>query len=137
MLAVAVWASLADTPAYAAEVALAERVAGRAAADVLRATFPFGEVARLGKLCAHAGVPAAHIELRRGRGRFPSIRVMVEADVRGWLPLMGVVFGEDLIGEILRQAQSALQPFVARDAGGVTFASPALLATATKSPSSA
>jgi hypothetical protein len=62
---------------------------------------------------------------------------MVEADVRGWLPLMGVVLGEDLIEAIPPQAESALQPFVARDAGGARFASPTLLATATKrSPSS-
>lgn len=42
------------------------------------------------------------------------------------------VLGEDLIAEILRQAEGAMQPFVTRDRNGMTFASPALLATATK-----
>jgi SAM-dependent methyltransferase len=131
-LALAVWASLADTPAYAAEVALVDRLADGAAADALRAPFELGEATRLSELCARAGLPAAQIEFRQGRGCFPNIRIMVEADLRGWLPLMGIVLGEDLIEEILRQAEPALQRFVTLDAGGVTFASPALLVTATK-----
>ena len=134
-LAVAVWASLADTPAYAAEVALVDRLAGAAAAAPLRAPFALGEGRRLAELCAAAGIRGAHVGLEQGRGCFPNIRIMLEADLRGWLPLMGVVLGEDLIAEILRQAEGALQTFVTRDRGGVTFASPALLATATK-PSS-
>jgi SAM-dependent methyltransferase len=130
-LAVAVWASLADTPAYAAEVALVDRLAGSAAADALRAPFDLGDPTRLAELCATAGIPVVHIGFRQGRGCFPSIRIMVEADLRGWFPLMGIVLREDLIAEILRHAEVELQPFVTHEAGGVAFASPALLATAT------
>ncbi len=131
-LAVAVWASLADTPAYAAEVALLERLAGTAAADALRAPFALGEAKRLAELCRAAGIPDAEIGLRQGRGRFPNIRAMVEVDLRGWLPLVGVPLGEDLIAEILRQAEDELRPFVDTAGAGVTFASPALLVTARK-----
>ena len=131
-LAVAVWASLADTPAYAVEVDLVERLAGTAAADVLRAPFALGETKRLAELCHAAGLTGARVGLRHGRGRFPSIRSIVEVDVRDWLPLMGVVLEEDLIMRILEQAEAALRPFVTDDAGGVGFASPAVLATAVR-----
>lgn len=132
-LAVAVWASLADTPAYAAEVELVDRLVGGAAADVLRAPFGLGEPERLARLCRAAGIDGATITLEQGRGRFPNVRSMVEVDVRGWLPLMGVVLEEGQIREILQQAEPALKPFVVDDGGGVTFSSPALLATAVKS----
>ena len=46
-MAVAVWASLEDTPAYAAEVELVERMAGPAAANVLRSPFVLGDRAVL------------------------------------------------------------------------------------------
>jgi SAM-dependent methyltransferase len=131
-LAVAVWASLADTPAYAAEVTLVERLAGAAAADALRAPFVLGEEGRLAELCVAAGITGATVELQRGQGVFPSIRNMLEADLRGWLPLLGIVLEENLIEEIVRQAEVVLRPFVTDDGTSVSFASPALLATAAK-----
>ena len=130
-LAVAVWASLSDTPAYATEVTLVERIAGSVAAESLRAPFALGDPARLAELCAEAGVAGAGIAFREGEGRFPSIRTMLEADLRGWLPLMGVVLEEDLIAEILRQAEDELRSYLTPD-GAVAFASPALLVTAAK-----
>ena len=91
-----------------------------------------GESERLTELCLAAGITRATVIRQQGRGRFPSIRSMVEVDLRGWLPLPGVVLEEGLIAEILRQAEVALRPFVVDDGGGVAFASPALLATAVK-----
>lgn len=132
-LAVAVWASLADTPAYAAEVALVEPLGGAAAADALRSPFWLGDTTRLANLCAAAGITGAQVALEQGPGRFSSIRTMVEADVRGWLPLVGIVLADDVIEEILRRAEVALAPFVTRESSGVSFASPAVLATAVKS----
>lgn len=135
-LVVAVWASLADTPAYAAEVALVDCLAGAAAADALRAPFVLGEPGRLAELCAAAGIPGAAVGLQQGRGRFPNIRRMVDVDLRGWLPIMGVVLEEGLIAKILQQAEVALEPFVTNVRKGVDFASPAVLATAVKPPAS-
>jgi hypothetical protein len=131
-LAVAVWASLADTPVYAAEVALVDRLAGAAAADALRAPFALGETERLAELCFAAGITGATVGLQQGLGHFPNIRSMVEVDIRDWLPVMGVLLEDELIEEILRQAEAALRPFVIDDGGSVVFASPALLATAVK-----
>jgi SAM-dependent methyltransferase len=131
-LAVAVWASLGDTPAYAAEVDLVERLAGAAAAEVLRAPFVLGETTRLTELCRAAGLNGAAVTLQQGQGRFRSIRSMVEVDVRDWLPLVGVVLEDGVIEEILGEAETALRPFVTDDGNGVVFASPAVLAVAEK-----
>jgi SAM-dependent methyltransferase len=131
-LAVAVWGSLADTPAYAAEVALVERLAGREAGDALRAPFVFGDPKRMAELCAAAGIKGAQVAMRPGRGRFPSIRTMVEVDVRDWLQIVGVTLEEGLIEKILRESETALRPFLTIDESGVGFDSPAVLATATR-----
>lgn len=131
-LAVAVWGSLADTPAYAAEVALAERHAGPTVADMLRQPFVLGEGSRLADLLRAAGIAGATVGLWPGRGRFPNIRSMVEVDVRDWLPLVGIVLDDALIEKILAEAETVLKPFVVQEGAGVSFASPAVVAAASK-----
>jgi len=111
-LAVAVWASLESAPAYAAEVALLERVAGRLAANALRAPFVLGDTKELKELVAGAGVDKVTVTTQRGMARFPSIRFMVGADLRGWLPLMGVVLTEEQISRILQEAEHVLAAYV-------------------------
>jgi len=130
-LAVAVWDSLDDTPAYAAEVALLERMAGRAAADALRAPFVLGSTRALVELFETAGLGGVIVQTRRGTARFPSLGTMVGADLRGWLPVMGVVLPEDLISRILKEAEIVLAPYVQRD-GAVVFDSPGHIVTATR-----
>jgi SAM-dependent methyltransferase len=131
-LAVAVWGSLDDTPVYAAEVELVERLAGRAAGDALRAPFALGDPNRMAELCAAAGIKGAHVAMQPGRGRFPSMRTMVEVDVRDWLRIVGITLDEDLIETVLRESEIALRPFVTVEESGVGFDSPAVLATATR-----
>lgn len=115
-LAVAVWDSLDNIPAYAAEVALLERVAGRPAADALRAPFVLGDRHELEVLFRDAGVGSVEIITHRGTARFPNIRSMVEADLRGWLPVMGVMLPEEQITRILEEAEQALSPYVSEPA---------------------
>ncbi len=131
-LAVAVWGSLADTPVYRAEVELAQRHAGPKVAEALGAPFVMGEGSRLPDTLRAAGIPDARTGLQQGRGRFPSIRSLVEADVRDWLPIVGIVLEERVIEAILSEAETALRPHVVHDRAGVTFASPAVVATAVK-----
>jgi SAM-dependent methyltransferase len=131
-LAVAVWGSLAETPAYAAEVALVGRVAGHEAADALRTPFALGDPERMAELCAQAGIEGARVGLHQGRGRFPSVRSMVEVDVRDWLRIVGITLDEGLIEAILRESEAALRPYVTADGSGVAFDSPAVLAQATR-----
>jgi len=131
-LAVAVWDSLANIPAYAAEVALLERIAGQRAADALRAPFVLGDRRELEALFREAGVGSVEIATHRGAARFPNIRSMVEADLRGWLPLIGVMLSEEQIQQILAEAQQALSPYVSGQ--GVTmFELSAHLVTGSKS----
>ena len=115
-LALAVWASLDSAPAYAAEVALLERLAGRHAAEALRAPFVLGDPKALAQLVAGATGADVMLTTQTGVARFPSIRFMVEADLRGWLPLMGVVLTEAQIDRILHEAEPALGAYVT--AGG-------------------
>ena len=131
-LAIAVWASLERTPAYAAETRLVERMAGREAAQALESPYSLGDPGRVRELCRAAGIHQATVELRQGRGRFPDIRSMVEVDVRGWLPLAGVELDTGLIEDILAAAETELDPYLTREPSGVSFYSPAVIAAATK-----
>jgi SAM-dependent methyltransferase len=130
-LAVAVWDSLGKIPAYAAEVALLQRVAGRRAADALRAPFVLGDRHDLAGLFENGGVASVEVTTDQGTARFPSVRVMVEADLRGWLPLMGVILSEEQIARILEEAEHVLRPYVNAD-GTVAFNTSAHIITGTK-----
>jgi len=118
--AVAVWDSLDNIPAYAAEVDLLERLAGTRAADALRAPFVLGDREALLRLFQDAGAGDTRVVTDRATARFPSIRVLMEADLRGWLPVMGVPLPEDTILHILGEAERELATFVDPH-GTVTF----------------
>jgi len=95
----------------------------------------FGEwatrVKELAHLVASAGVVEATITTQPGVARFPSIRFMIEADLRGWLPLMGVVLTEDQIERILQEAERVLGAY-ATAVGTMSFELAAHLVTGTK-----
>jgi SAM-dependent methyltransferase len=110
--AVAVWDSLNTIPAFASEVGILERRAGPKAAAALRAPFLLGDQIELGTLVADAGLNTAVITTRHGTAHFPSIRSLVEADLKGWLPVMGVLLSEKHIEEILDDAESDLSNYV-------------------------
>lgn len=114
-LVLAVWNSLDAIPAYASLVTLLEEMAGRPAADALRAPFVLGDRGRLSMLAGEAGMTAAAIQTLPGVAEFPSIRTMVEADLRGWLPVMGVILSDDHIEAILRQAERTLAAYETPD----------------------
>jgi SAM-dependent methyltransferase len=76
------------------------------------------------------GAASIDITTERGTARFPSVRVMVEADLRGWLPVMGVTLGEQEIGYIVREAERVLGSYVTAD-GTVEFNCAAHLVIAT------
>lgn len=130
-LAVAVWDSLERIPAYATEVELLEQIGGAAAADALRAPFVLGDPQELAKLFESAGATATAIATHSGKARFPSIRAMLEADLRGWLPLMGVMLTEAQNQRILAEAECALRSHVGAD-GTVAFDVSAHIVTAAK-----
>jgi ubiquinone/menaquinone biosynthesis C-methylase UbiE len=112
---VAVWDSADRIPAYAAEIALLERRAGGRAADALRAPFALGDRDALTSIFERAGARDIAAQTVRGEAVFPSIRAMVEADLRGWLPVMGVNLDEAAIADVLAGAPGALGPCVVGD----------------------
>jgi SAM-dependent methyltransferase len=130
---VAVWASLEATPAYATETELVERLAGSAASAPLRLPFGLGDPAVVSRLFEAAAVPLASVTCVVGRACFPSIRAMVEADLVGWLPLMGVQLAPHTIAAILDEAEVALAPYRQSD-GSVAFDSPANVAVSLPAP---
>ena len=130
-LAVAVLDTLDNIPAYAAEVALFERIAGQRAADALRAPFVLGDRDELIAMFVTAGAASVDVITHHGTATFPGIRVMVEADLRGWLPVMGVVLPEQQIQLILKEAETALSPYVKKQ-GGATFTLAAHIVTGSK-----
>jgi SAM-dependent methyltransferase len=130
-LTASVWDTLEHTPAYAALVALLDRKVGPRAASALRAPFALGDRNELAALFARADMPDVDIVTQRGTARFPNVRSMVEADVRGWLPAAGIMLSESEIGEIVEEAETALGAFVTAD-GAVAFDSPAHIVTARK-----
>jgi len=128
-IAVAVWDSLEADPAYAAVVDVLDRAAGRDAADALRAPFVLGDRDAFGALFRDNGARSVDVKTLRAPAAFPSARVMVEADLRGWLPLRGIVLSEDQIAHILDEAERALAAFVAPD-GRAVFDTSAHIVTA-------
>jgi SAM-dependent methyltransferase len=130
-IAVAVWDAIAHAPGFADEGALLDRVAGRAAADAVRAPFVLGDRDELARLFEAAGAAAIEISTQRGTARFPDVQTMVSSDVRGWLPAMGVVLSEDQIERVLREADGALRAHVAAD-GSVAFGAHAHIVICTR-----
>ncbi|MCG6871858.1 MAG: methyltransferase domain-containing protein [Gammaproteobacteria bacterium] len=127
-LAVAVWDSLENSDAYPIEVELLQRLAGEAAANALRAPFVLGDKGALTALFEDSGVESVGVTTRNGTGRFPSIRTMVEADLRGWLPVMGVFLNEEQIEGILEEAERSLADYRTEE-GRVVFNASAHIVT--------
>ncbi len=122
--AIAVWDSLENSRPYHIAVDILERLAGSDAADALRAPFALGDASALARRLSDAAGTPITTSTVVGRGRFPSIRSMVEADLRGWLPVMGVELDEARIEEILATAEDDLAEFRTSD-GQMEFDSPA------------
>jgi SAM-dependent methyltransferase len=131
-LTVVVWDALETIPVFAAEVELLERLAGRPAADALRAPFVLGDRHGLSTMFDDVGAANVVIETDEGTARFPSIRVLVEADLRGWLPVMGVFLAEEQIARVLQAAEADLARHVRSDDGHIEFNVRAHIVTATK-----
>ena len=90
-----------------------------------------GDRALLEAAFAGAGIALSSLTTHSGTGRFASIRDMIDTDLSGWLPLMGVELDRPTIERILTEAESVFRRYVVSD-GTVRFASPAHIAVATR-----
>jgi SAM-dependent methyltransferase len=126
--AVAVWDIIDHAPAFAALVGLLDRIAGKAAGDALRAPFVLGDSQALAALIQRAGAAAVNVGTRRGMARFPNTRELVEAELKGWLPVMGVTLADQAIERIVGEAESVLARYVTADGALVSDISAHLVA---------
>lgn len=130
-LVVCVWDTLAHNPAYAASVQLLERVAGSPAAEALSAPFVLGNKQTLSELFTTAGAKPISISTQTDRASFPSISVMMQSDLRGWLPLLGVHLTDEVIDQILTEAEQVHDKHVDQE-GRMVFNTSAHIVSALK-----
>lgn len=125
-ITVATWASIDQSPGYAAMIDLLERLFGSEAAAALRAPFTLGTEAELHCMIDSVLHDAA-ITLHDGMARFDSLEAWIHTDVRGWT--LADMIDDDQYAQLLAEAERELAEFV--DANGqVRFPAPALIATA-------
>ncbi len=123
-LVVAVWDRVQAFPLYDDLMQLLKSRAGDDAAAALNAPFRLGDEQQFAKLFNHPGLHMDAVKTRQGTARFANLNAVVEAELRGWLPLMGVQLDEALIESILSEAADALAQYVTAE-GRVEFSSSA------------
>lgn len=126
-LAVVVWDKLENSPGYAVEDQLFQRILGDEFAD--ESPYSLGDREVLQRLFASAGIPGAEIRTYEGTARFPSIEAWIYTDVNGWT--MADAIDDEKYELLLREAQQELASFVTTD-GTVMFPAPAHIVTACK-----
>lgn len=131
-LAVAVFGSLDDLPAYAAIADVYERVVDKSVGDALRMPFSMGDTNALASVFASAGINSVKMTTEAGTACFSSVRNMVLSDVKGWFPFAGIHLDEDTIDAVTEEAKVALKAFQT-PGGAVEFQVPVHIVTATKS----
>lgn len=126
-LAVVVWDKLENSPGYAIEDQLFQRLLGDEFAD--ESPYSLGDREVLQRLFASAGISGAEIRTFEGSARFQSIEAWIYADVNGWT--MADDIDDEQYALLLREAQQELARFVTTD-GTVMFPTPAHIVTARK-----
>jgi len=124
-VAIATWASLSETPGYAAVVDLLDRLLGKEAGNAIRAPYNMGDAGELERLLSGVFADVA-VTRHEGTARFDSIEAWVHTDIRGWT--LSDISDEDY-DRLLAAAKDELARFT-DDTGRVAFPAPALIATA-------
>lgn len=130
-LALAVWNSPETNRAYADLATLLDEKIGREAGDALRLPYSMGDTAEVVSVLDRAGFGDIEVETRTEQARFPSTRVMVEAELRGWLPLFGIHLGEEKIEDLLAASDMRLSSHAA-PSGEAVFSTSAHIVTGRK-----
>ena len=130
-LAIAVWRSVEHNPAYADVISVLQEYVGTDAADALRLPYSLGNSDDVIAALESGGFRNVTVEAKTETARFPSSRQMVEAELRGWLPLFGIFLGEDKISEVLKESEKTLGKY-SGPAGEAKFPTSAHIFTASK-----
>jgi len=130
-LAIAVWRSVEHNPAYADIISVLEEQVGTAAADALRLPFSLGDAEEVTAVLERSGFDAITAAAKTEPARFPNSRQMVEAELRGWLPLFDIFLSEDQIDQVLVESDRKLSKYAA-PSGEAVFPTSAHIFTACK-----
>ena len=123
-MVVSVFDSLDNNPGYHAMTQAFANTAGEEVAQALRAPFSLGDTGELKSLCAESVLTSAEVTTHSGKARFPDVRTMVLADVKGWFPLAGIHLWDEQIDRTVHQLETALQEYISSD-GRLEFPMPA------------
>jgi SAM-dependent methyltransferase len=130
-LAIAVWRSVEDNPAYADIISVLEEQVGTAAADALRLPYSLGDAGEVTAVLESSGFDDITVQAKTESARFPSSRQMVEAELRGWLPLFDIFLSDDEINGVLIESDKTLGKY-AGPSGEARFPTSAHVFTARK-----
>lgn len=130
-LAIAVWRSVEHNPAYAAVISVLQAQVSTAAADALRLPFSMGDTDAVTAVLDSSGFTGLSVDARTATAEFPGTRQLVEAELRGWLPLCGIALDENQINEVLVESEVTLASY-AGPSGKAVFPTSAHLFTARK-----
>lgn len=111
-VAIAVWDTLEHNPAYFSLAARLEQQVGPAAGEAMRLPFCMGDPALLTGLLDRAGFARINATTISENATFPGARAMVEAELRGWLPMFDIHLDEARIAELLDSAEHDLAGYV-------------------------
>jgi ubiquinone/menaquinone biosynthesis C-methylase UbiE len=130
-LAIAVWNSIEQNPAYADIVSVLQEQVGTAAADALRLPYSLGKAQEVTAVLDISGFTGITVETKVEFARFPSSRHMVEAELRGWLPLFDIFLSDAEIKNVLVESDRTLSKY-ANSSGEAIFPTSAHVITAQK-----
>jgi len=130
-LAIAAWRSIEHNPAYADIISVLEEQVGTAAANALRLPYSLGNADEVTVVLEGSGFEDISVEARTEAATFPSSRQMVEAELRGWLPLFDIFLSEDEIENLLIKSDKTLGKY-AGPSGEAIFPTSAHIYTARK-----
>ena len=130
-LAVAVWNSVEHNGAYGDIIAVLDEHVSTAAGDALRLPYTLGDETAIAKTFADAGFSDVSFDTRIENACFPSPRTMVEAELRGWLPLFDINLSEDEIADVLVRSDEKLSKY-ASPTGKAVFPTSGHIIKATK-----
>jgi len=130
-LAIAVWRSVEHNPAYGDIIAVLQEQVGMAAADALRLPYSLGDAGKVTAVLEGSGFTDITVAAKTETAKFPSSRQMLEAELRGWLPLFNIFLSENEIHDILIESDKTLGKY-ARPSGEAVFPTSAHVFTARK-----
>jgi len=118
-LAVAVWNSIENNPAYGAIISVLDEEVSVAAGDALRLPYSLGDSEEVTGIFKRVGFTDITVETKTELATFPGSRTMVEAELRGWLPLFDIHLTEKKIADVLVKSDSKLSKYAAKSGEAV------------------